>query len=225
MRKSKKNILIISDTHLPFEIKGYLNFCSKVRNDYGCGTVVHIGDLVDNHSISYHEKDPDGYSPADEMKRVDSKLKDWYKEFPKVSLCSGNHDKLVGRKNKTAGLPSRCTRGFKELWKLPNKWDYQDEYIINGVLYTHSAGVGKYSFSVAAEKNLMSTVVGHNHSSAGIKIIQTPTRQIFGMNVGCGADIKAYAFDYAKKFPSKPVVSAGVVIEGRFPILIPMKLK
>ena len=224
MRKNRGHVLIIGDSHLPFEMKGYLNFCAQVRDDYGCLIAIHIGDLVDNHSISYHEKDPDGYSPAEEMKKVDLKLKDWYKEFPRVSLCSGNHDKLVGRKNKSAGLPSRCMRGFKELWNLPNKWDYQDEYVINDVLYTHSAGVSKYSFSAAAEKNLMSTVVGHNHSSAGIRIIQTPTRQIFGLNVGSGIDIKKYAFDYAKKFPAKPVVSCGVVIDGRFPILIPMKL-
>ncbi len=87
-----KNTLIISDTHLPFEKEGYLEFCKRIEKRFDCTRVVHIGDLVDNHAISYHEHDPDGWSPAQEMKEVDKQLQKWYKAFPEVYLCRGNHD-------------------------------------------------------------------------------------------------------------------------------------
>ncbi len=100
-------VLIIGDTHVPFEKKGYIEFCLEVKKKWKCNKVVHIGDLVDNHSISYHEHDPDGLSPEDEMRLADKHLESWYKAFPKVSLCRGNHDSLVDRKTRTTGLTSR----------------------------------------------------------------------------------------------------------------------
>ena len=41
---------IIGDTHIPYELEGYLDFCQNVFAAYGVDTVVHIGDLID-HSI------------------------------------------------------------------------------------------------------------------------------------------------------------------------------
>ena len=37
-------------------------------------------------------------------KRTKKQLKDWYKAFPVAKICLGNHDLLVQRKAKTAGL-------------------------------------------------------------------------------------------------------------------------
>ena len=106
--KDRNSILVIADCHIPFEQPGYLEFCLEIYNRCKCDIVVHIGDLVDNHAISYHEHDPDGWSPANEMKEVDNHLEDWFKAFPELYLCRGNHDNLVDRKGKTVGLPSRA---------------------------------------------------------------------------------------------------------------------
>src|SRR3990167_4579601 len=103
-----KNVLVIADTHIPFEKKGYLDFCRRIHKAYKCVRIIHIGDLVDNNAISYHEQDPDGWSPEDEMKESDKHLEEWFKAFPQVSLCLGNHDRLPDRKGKTVGLPRRC---------------------------------------------------------------------------------------------------------------------
>jgi len=48
------NILIIGDTHIPFHKKNYLNFCKDVQKKYKCKRIIHIGDEVDNHALSYH---------------------------------------------------------------------------------------------------------------------------------------------------------------------------
>ena len=207
-----RNTLIIGDLHCPFERDGYLEFCKRIHDYYKCLRVVMIGDLVDNHAISYHEKDPNGWSPADEMKETDRKLKRWFKAFPKVYLCRGNHDVLVDRKGKTEGLPKRCFKPFREIWELPKGWKDDFDFVFDGVLYTHGTGYsGKTGHIMAAFDNRMSTVTGHLHSVAGVEYLANSKSLIFGMAVGCGIDDKQYAFAYGKGFRRKPIVSCGVV--------------
>ena len=206
------NVMVIGDTHLPFEHRDYLKFCKRIHNAYKPRYVVHIGDLVDNHAISYHEKDPDGLSPADEMAKVDSKLKLWFNAFPKVKLCMGNHDNLVGRKCKTYGLPSRVLKPMDELWNFPKGWEYADEYEIGDVLYMHGIGCsGKTPHLTRAQANRQSTVIGHCHSVAGTQSDATRKDCIFGMCVGCGINRKLREFAYGKPFPKKPIIGCGIV--------------
>ena len=62
---------------------------------------------------------------------------------------------------------------------------------------------------------MMPTVIGHTHSSAGVHYTANERDTIFGMNVGCGIDVKRYAFAYGKDFPRKPIISCGVVSSTR----------
>jgi len=207
-----RRILVIADTHIPFERKGYLEFCKRIYKDEGCNQVVHIGDLVDNHAISYHEHDPNGRSDIDEMEQADKKLKKWFKAFPEVSLCRGNHDRLVDRKGRTTGLCDRRFRPFREMWNLPKGWKDDFDFVIDGVLYTHGTGYsGKTAHIMAAFDNRMSTVIGHLHSVLGFEYLANSKSLIFGMAVGCGIDDKKYAFEYGKGFRRKPIVGCGVV--------------
>ena len=218
------NILIIADTHLPFEKKGYLNFCKQTEKKYKCNQVVHIGDLVDNHAISYHEHDPNGWSPEDEAKIADKHLVSWFKAFPKVKICRGNHDNLVDRKGKTVGLPKRFFKPFREQWNLPDGWVDDFQFVIDNVCYEHFA-TGQYGYISVARKNCMSTVTGHGHSAAGVGWIVTERDRWFGLGVGCGIDRKKYAFSYGKAFKNKPVLSCGVVLDnGRNAMLVPMEI-
>jgi len=56
----EERVLVIGDIHEPFCLKGYLEFCISVYNNYSCNRVVFIGDVIDNHYSSYHETDADG---------------------------------------------------------------------------------------------------------------------------------------------------------------------
>jgi predicted phosphodiesterase len=224
-----KSVLIIGDTHIPYEIKGYLEFCKRIESDLKCTEVVHIGDLVDNHAISYHEHDPDEKSPADEMYLADQRLKKWFKAFPKVKLCLGNHDRLVDRKGKTSGLPQRVFQPFRKIWELPNGWTDDFEFIIGGVKYLHGTGYsGNMAHIQAAYDNRMSCVIGHLHSVSGVEYLANSKDIIFGLSVGCGIDRKARAFEYGREHKRKPILSCGVVeytphgINAR---VFPMELK
>lgn len=222
----KDHILVIADTHIPFEKKGYLEFCLGIRDKFKCGTVVHIGDLVDNHAISYHEHDPNGWSPAAEMEQADNHLKNWFKAIPNLKLCRGNHDRLVDRKGKTVGLPKRCFKPFRAMWNLPKGW--KDEFVweVDKVIYQHGTGYsGKFAHVQAAYNNRQSTVIGHLHSGAGIEWSANEKGVMFGMNVGCGFDRHTYAFAYGKDFRRKPIVGCGIVTDcGKYAQFIPMTL-
>ena len=221
------NVLVFSCTHLPFEHGYFLDFLKEQQRKYKCTKIVHLGDLVDNHSISYHEHDPNGWNPAQEMEATDKHLKHWFKAFPKLYLCRGNHDNLVDRKGKTVGLPRRAFKPFRDIWKLPKNWIDGFEFEINGVLYKHGTGnSGKYGHVNAAIGARQSVVIGHLHSVLGVEYIVSSKDRIFGMCVGCGIDRKSYAFAYGKDFKRRPILGCGVVLnngQDAFPIAMKME--
>jgi len=224
-----KTVLVIGDTHEPFCHKQYLPFCKRIEKAFKCDTTVHIGDLVDNHAISYHEHDPDGWSPESEMRHADKRIALWFKAFPQVKLCFGNHDRLPDRKGKTVGLPRRCFRSFRDMWNLPKSWETEFAYTIGNVKYTHGTGYsGDLAHLKAAHDNRMSCVIGHLHSVCGIDYSANEEDCIFGMSVGCGIDRRSYAFEYGRDHKKKPILACGVVEytdHGVNARVIPMELR
>ena len=214
------NTLIIGDTHLPFTLPEYLDFTCDLRRKYKCKRVVHIGDFIDNHALNYHEHNPDGMSSGDEAKAVRDMSKDWIKAYPDLYICIGNHDALAFRKAVTHGITASWLSTFNQYLGTPESWQWALRWEFGGVQYTHGTGFsGRNAAITAASKSRQSTVIGHAHSYAGIQYSASEVNLLFGMNVGCGIDNTSYAFDYGKLHPDKPVISAGIVIEDRFPIL------
>lgn len=215
---------MLGDTHIPFERKDYLDFCVQIKRKYKCQKVVHIGDLVDNHAINYHEHDPDGRSPKDEFDKAKERIKKWIKAFPEVLICRGNHDDLVSRKGRTYGFPSLVFKEFNEIWGLPKSWVLKWNHTINGIRFEHGTGYsGLYPQAQASKNNRQNTVIGHCHSVAGVIYSANDISLIYGMSVGCGIDRKQYAFWYGKDFKNKPILGCGVTIDG-IPKFEPMKL-
>tara|TARA_R110000868_G_scaffold45813_2_gene151752 strand:- start:307 stop:1164 length:858 start_codon:yes stop_codon:yes gene_type:complete len=216
------NILIIGDTHEPFTKQGYLEFCRQIQEDFDCGTVIHIGDLTDNHAVSYHDKDPDGLSPGSEFNDALIACKRWYSVFPDVKICIGNHDALPFRKAFTAGLPKGWLKTYQELLQSPTTWEWDFKHIVNGIIFQHGTGLsGEMAAINTARENRQSTVIGHLHTVCNTRYLASYKDLIFGMSVGCGIDHEKYAFAYGKENSRKPVVSCGVILNG-IPINIPM---
>lgn len=211
----KDSVLVIADTHLPYEKKGYLDFCLDIQRRVKCEQVIHIGDLVDNASLSFHHDiDPNGYSPKHEIEQARKSLREWYKAFPKVFLCLGNHDRRVDLKGRHVGLPECVFRNFRDIWELPKTWKDSFSHEIDGVIYQHGTGYsGDSAHLKAAYNNRQSTCIGHTHSQAGIGYLANEKDCIWGMNVGSGIDRHKLAFEYGRDHKKKPIVSAGVVTD------------
>jgi metallophosphoesterase superfamily enzyme len=216
-----KNILVIGDLHEPFCLDGYLEHCIETQDKYKCGTVIFIGDVIDNHFASYHETDPDGFGAGEELERAIHKLKRWYKAFPEATVLIGNHDRLIYRKAYSSGLSRRWIRNLNEVLETPN-WDFVEEITINGVNYNHGEGG---TARTRAKNEMQSQVQGHLHAQFYIEYNVSPSMRLFAMQVGCGVDRKAYAMAYGKHF-KKPVIGCGVVLgDIPTPHLVPMILE
>lgn len=220
------NVLNIGDLHEPFTHPNYRKFCKDVAKDYKCTEFVLAGDEIDGHAISYHEPDPDGLSAGDEYRLAKNNLKDWFSTFPRVRVCVSNHGGLPYRKGKTAGLPLGMLKPYNELWSAPNGWVWDLRFEIDDVQYLHGMGFSGVNGAIsAAKKHRQSTAIGHIHSHGGVLWSASHHDLIFGLNSGCGIDIKAYAYAYAKDFPERPTLGCGVVYDnGKRAEFIPMSL-
>lgn len=218
------SVLVIGDTHAPFTHKNYLDHCQRVRDRFQCELVVHIGDEVDNHALSYHEHDPDGQSAGDEAVRAMEELRKWYKAFPDVNVMIGNHGALPFRKAMTHGLPKRFLKAYEDVWEAPEGWKWMTEWEHDGVLYTHGTGSSGQNGAInRAVQSRQSVVIGHLHSFGGVQYHANGTDTIFGMNAGCGIDVNAYAMAYGKAWARKPTLGCGVVLDkGKTGLFIPM---
>lgn len=216
---------IIADTHEPFTHKEYRNFCYETFNKYKVDTIVHIGDEVDNHALSYHEHDPNGYGPAHEAELAQKSMNKWYATFPQVSVIVGNHSALPFRKAMTNGIPTKFLKTYEEIWDAPTGWKWMLDTEIDHVRYTHGTGSsGQLGAINLAIKSRQSCVIGHLHSFGGVNYHASNNDLIFGMNVGCGIDVHSYAFQYGKNFTNKPTLGCGIVDMGHSAMFVPMNL-
>lgn len=209
-------VLVIGDLHLPAERGDYLQFCKDMKRKYKTNEVVFIGDILDHHAISFHQKNPDSDSAVAEYDKAMSALKKWYKAFPKARVCIGNHDERVHRMAAASGIPAMYLKEYSDIYETPN-WDWQYEHDIDSIYYYHGTGAssGLCPAFNTAKARLQSAVAGHIHSTAGILYTAGPTKvKLFGMNVPNGVDKDHPLMYYSRNFLRKPVNGVGIVRDG-----------
>ena len=108
-------VLIIGDTHTPGMRCGYVDFLKRIADDYSVNRIVHIGDLVDWASISFHEKSPALRNAAHEFKAARRQVASLVKAFPRADWLIGNHDALTERQAVTVGLPPQLLRDYADM--------------------------------------------------------------------------------------------------------------
>ena len=210
-----ENVLVIGDPHIPFIKAGYLDFCLDTYNKYKCSKVVIIGDLLDNHAGSFHESDPDGMSAGDELSISEKMIYEMYAMFPNAFVCLGNHDLIPDRKAFSAGISNKWIKRIDEVLNLPN-WTFAEEFVINGVLYTH--GTGRKARQRCIQE-FTSIVQGHFHSDTYYETFVSEHKLMFALQIGCGIDRRSYAAAYGKHF-KKPQLNCGVVMDnGRWALI------
>ena len=224
----KDRYLVIGDTHLPAEHPDYLAFCAAVKRKYRCGNVLHVGDFVDWHAVSFHETDPDLPSAGDELSLGQHRTQQWAKAFPRMHICAGNHDKLSERRMRAHGLPKAFLKQYNDIIGAPRSWVWHPSY------YEFELGCGMpvvmqhgISSSLEAGKLKLRTaslVSGHHHSTAGVAWNTAPDWRLFYLAVGCGVDMMHPAMAYADQGVLKmPTLGCGVILEG-YAAHIPMWL-
>lgn len=215
---NKDNVLVIGDLHLPFVQKGYLEFCLEQQKKFDCGTVVLIGDLADFHYSSFHSIEPGAYGSTTEYEKMLHELKKWQAAFPVAKITYGNHDLIPYRKGYEGGLSPKMLKSWNQLYDAPKGWKFDEKFIINNVMYIHGTNNAMQRMTQAR----ISVVQGHLHSQQYVQWSQSEINRLFAVQVGCGIDNTAYAFQYGRSFTKKPILGCGVVLDkGTLPIVIP----
>ena len=227
------NVLAIGDTHAPCMHPDYVNFLQEIQEERKCKKVVHIGDVVDWASISFHEKTTKLKNADEEFDKAFEQVQDIYKAFPRLTWLIGNHDCLTLRQGVSAGLPEKVLKSFTRLWEVP-KWTVIPRFgnvVIDNVHYQHGdrGKGGQQAALINARSEFRSVVQGHHHSLGfcAYAANERPTDQggrIFGLQTGCGVDHGLEAQAYGKKYNAKPLIGCGVVIKGRKGYFEPMEL-
>jgi len=219
-----KRILVISDLHLPYQHKDAISFLAEIKKQYKPTFTLSIGDLLDFHSISMHQHDPDLYSPGDELKASKKYIKQLESLFPKLIEVDSNHSSLVYRRALKYGMSRQFLKPYGDFLGT-KKWKWVDDLTLtmsNGqrCFFTHgrSADISKVSQTMG-----MSAVQGHYHTKFLISYWANPDNLFFAMNVGCLINQKSMAFAYAKNFKTRFILGCGIIIDG-IPRLLPMVL-
>jgi len=217
---------VIGDTHFPFAHPNYINFLQDTFEHYGVTKIIHIGDICDNHAISRWQSEPDSYGANQEFELAKRDVQIYTKAFPKVTLLLGNHCRIPERQAASLGIPKQFLKGTKELWGMPKGWDVDEQVILNGVMYDHGINaMGTSGALLKATNAMMSCVIGHAHSFGGVQYRSNANNLIFGLNVGCGIDIDAYAFRYGKYNKNRETLGCGIVFDSSNAIFVPMSDK
>jgi len=167
---ANSRILVISDTHAPFQHTDTIKFLTAIKAKYKPDRVIHIGDEIDNHAMSYHDHDPNSFSAGDELKKAREVI--WQIEdlFPKVDVIESNHGSLWYRKAKTHGIPREAIKTYEEILKT-KRWKWHFELTItlpNGqpCYFHHGRSANAL---VASQHRGMPIVQGHYHEKFNIQ--------------------------------------------------------
>ena len=231
-----KRILVISDTHAPYAHPQALSFLAAVKKKYTPDAVIHIGDELDYHAMSFHDSDPDLDSAGVELEKGRQWLWKLAELFPKVYVVESNHGSMKYRKAISHGVPRHLLLSYQDaifgerdkdgsvIRTKGRGWTWHPNVILNTphaqVMFIHQKRV-RVDAGILDDR--MCLVQGHYHPRAEISYVSTPNCLLWGMTVGCLIDKPSFAFAYNKHDTKRPIISIGMVIDG-FPRLIPMPL-
>ena len=220
------NTLIISDTHFPFQHPDTFDFLETAYDAYDCKAVKHTGDMVDNHSASYHEIEYGTLSAKEEHEQAKACVQQLNEMFPVMDVIIGNHGAMSERKAKTAGIPLDHLKSYNDMYEIEG-WDWKDHFYFEvneygKCLLVHTMGANTLS---NARSHSHHSIQGHHHGKFGIEYFADTEILRWSMTVGCLVDPESPAFNYAKGATlNRPIIGCGAIIEDQ-PVLIPMQLK
>lgn len=214
----KLNALCISDLQCPAEHRDALDFCLHVKKIWFPEIepiIVNMGDEVDQHTLGKWPANPNGKSAGGEFEEAKLRLSYWFTAFPKTFVCMSNHTYRAWKRAFMAGIPSQFMKGIGESYGAPPGWQWKEKWISGEICFEHGENVsGPTAALNAAIQNQLSTVIGHQHSHAGVLWRDSDTEGIFGLNTGCLIDVHQYNFDYGKNIRIKPTLGCGVIKNG-----------
>ena len=205
-------ILVISDTHCPYQNKELLLNAFRIAQERGIKTLVHAGDLIDGaayNTQAKHEQVP----PIElEIEHARSLLYCALSYFDKLYIIPGNHDAHYFHKEKisfTSFIHDVILNGQYTTRVITTDHDfiyYSDFAIIGHLTNGYDMIPGKIATQLAIKYN-MHSLVGHDHLFGAIQAENGK----YGISIG--ASFVPGSFSYkAKAYNVFPNTGLGFVI-------------
>jgi hypothetical protein len=217
-----KRVLFISDTHIPYSVKGYLKFLKDLKEKFKPEIVIHGGDELDYHAISFHKSVGELFSSGHELDQSIIEIQEGlHKLFPKLYLLESNHGSLIFRRLKFEQIPIRHLKPLHELYETP-LWEWHDKILLrtNGgkVLVSHGmSGIAGAWMKTSG----CSTVEFHYHTKFHVTWFQTIMGPKFSAHFGCLADQESMAMAYSKSNMAEFMNGTGGIKGNGEPVLFP----
>ena len=219
---NKNNWIIISDLHMPMQNHHGFRFLKNVKKDFDIpdSNCFCVGDETDQYNFGRWPKDPNArHTAAQEIECAVAAAKELAKIFPELKICESNHGSRIAARAMDAMLPSEVLKGIKEVFKYPDGWQIEQNYVVMGnkgeFCVMHGTGYsGAMGHVKAMWHNGISTAIGHIHGHAGVNYVKTNMQEMWAMNVGALYDPESYAFKYGKDHAQKGTIGCGVVLDG-----------
>lgn len=165
-----EKILIIPDTHVPYQDKKAFELMLKVGKDFKPDHVVILGDFVDFYSVSNYSKDPNRVSLLEEEVEATKEALGRVKALKAKNnvFIAGNHEDRLERylKDKAPELFNYVTipkvlelkeNGFKYV-------PYKHSYKLGKLYFTHDVGnAGRFAHYKALDTFQHNIITGHTH--------------------------------------------------------------
>lgn len=224
-----QKVLIIPDCHIPYQHPDMHKFLAAIKEKYLDGykyKVLHLGDELDKHGISFHKSNTDLFSAGHELEKSIDILHmkgGLYELFPKLFLLESNHGSLVYRRAKADGIPLHYIKSYVDILETPG-WTWHPEIVLRTKLGDVYLCHGKTSaYGKLCKEQGMSAIQGHFHGKFEITWHGSVIKR-FNLFSGCLIDEHSLAFEYGKNSTQRPLLGATLLNENGYPFLIPMNL-
>jgi hypothetical protein len=213
-------ILVISDMHLPYSVKGLVPFLQGLKDKYSPTRVICIGDEIDYHANSFHDSDPDLMSAGYELRKSLETIELLHEMFPRMNLLESNHGSMIHRKAKHHGIPRHHIKSYNEVLGVGDGWSWHEDMTLimpdGKPVYFHH---GKTADGIKLSQTMgMSCVQGHHHNEFSTRYWANSLGLYFSLQVGCLIDNDSYAFAYNNVNLKKPIIGSALICEG-IPVL------
>jgi hypothetical protein len=225
MAKGYSSVLVISDLHAPWQHPDALDFLAAIKKKIKPDFVLNVGDECDAHALSMWESDPDLPSAGDELKMARKVMHDLEKIFPDMTLLHSNHSSLIYRRALKHGMPRAYLKHYNEFLQVGKGWEWVDDIkfkLSDGTEVFASHGLAADGLKLSLQYGCH-TIQGHFHSKAAIQYFSNPSQLVWSLQVGCLTKQSSLAFQYARNFRMRFIISTGAVIDGQ-PVIFPMQM-
>jgi len=218
--QDNSRILIISDMHIPYNVKGMIPFLQGLKDKYNPTRVICIGDELDYHFNAFHDSDPDLMSAGCELKAALKTIAELHEMFPNVDLLESNHGSMIHRKAKHHGIPRHHIKSYNDVLGVGQGWRWTEDLTVilpdgKPVYFHHGKAADGIKFS---QTTGMSTVQGHHHNEFSTRYWANSLGLYFSLQVGCLIDNDSYAFAYNNVNLKKPIIGCALICDG-IPVL------